>query len=125
MANFWSVLWTVFFIFLFVAYLMVLFSVLADIFRDGSMRGAAKAGWVFFLIFFPFLTLLIYLFARGDGMAMRQQQAVADARKQTDAYIRDVAGTSATAEIERAKALLDSGAITKAEFATLKAQALK
>ncbi len=80
--------------------------------------------WIIFLIFMPFLTALIYLIARGNGMAMRTQQAASQAQRATDTYIRSVAATSPADEIAKAKALLDSGAITAEEFAHLKAHAL-
>ena len=70
---------------------------------------------------FPWLTALIYLIARGKGMAQRAQAAAAEARKQTDAYIREAAGRSPAQEIAHAKELLESGTVTAAEFDSLKA----
>lgn len=123
-ANLWDVTgWFLSFFILF-AYLMVLFSIFGDLFRDRTMRGWAKALWVIFLIVVPILTALVYLIARGGGMTQRQQRDVTEAQNQADEYIRKVAGSSPVEEIARAKALLDSGAITQGEFDSLKARAL-
>jgi hypothetical protein len=123
--NFWSIIWVVIWSFVFVAYLFVLFYILTDLFRDHQLSGWWKALWIIFLIFAPYLTALVYVIARGKGMAERQQAYVRDTRTQTDAYIRDVAGSKSPADhIADAKALLDSGAITQPEFEQLKAKAL-
>jgi hypothetical protein len=98
--------------------------VIGDLFRDHKLNGWWKALWVLFLIFLPFLTVLVYLIARGRGMAERGQASAKAAQEQTDSYIRSVAQTSPADEIARAKGLLDSGAITPAEFESLKAKAL-
>jgi hypothetical protein len=125
MQNFWDIIWIVIWSFVFVAYLMVFFRILADLFSDHELSGWIKAIWIIALIFVPFLTALIYLIARGRGMAERQYAAVRQAQSQTDAYIQQVAGGKSSAQdIADAKALLDSGAITRAEFDTLKAKAL-
>lgn len=129
MDSFWDFFWFTVSFFLLMAYLVVLFQILTDLFRDKDVSGWIKAVWVFFLIFIPLLTSLIYLIARGQGMAERNLAAVQAHQAQTDAYIRDVAGSSSAAsspadEIARAKGLLDSGAITQAEFDQLKAKAL-
>lgn len=127
MPEFWSNLGSIFWytltIIIFVSYLMVLFSIVGDIFRDREMSGGLRAVWIVCLIFFPFLTALIYLIARGRGMTER---AVAQAERNkaaADDYIRSVAGSPAD-EIARAKALLDAGSITSAEYDQLKAKAL-
>jgi hypothetical protein len=123
--NFWSIIWVVVWSFVFVAYLFVLFYILTDLFRDHELSGWWKALWIIFLIFAPYLTALIYVIARGNGMAKRQQAYAREARSQTDAYIRDVAATKSPAEhISEAKALLDSGTISQQEFDQLKAKAL-
>jgi hypothetical protein len=122
--DFWQWFWLTVEIFFFFAYLIVLFQILTDLFRDRSTGGFAKAVWVFFLIVFPLITALIYLIARGKGMGERQIAAYKAAEEQTKTYIRDVAGSSPAAEIEKAQALLASGAITPDEFAALKAKAL-
>ncbi|BDU11534.1 membrane protein [Aurantimicrobium sp. INA4] len=118
--QFTDFLWTFLFAFLLIAYIMIFFSIITDLFRDHTIGGGAKALWVIFLIAAPFIAALIYLIARGNGMAQRQQAAVAAAKKETDDYIKQVAGTSHADEIAKAQALKDSGAITAAEFATLK-----
>jgi hypothetical protein len=123
-SNFWSVIWLFFWSFAFVAYLFALFAIISDLFRDHKLNGWWKALWIIFLIFVPFLTALVYLIARGPGMAERSQKEARQYQSATDAYIRQVAGASPADEISKAKALLDSGAITPDEFAHLKARAL-
>ena len=110
--------------FLFFAYLVILFQILGDLFRDRELSGGWKAVWVVGLVVFPYLTALIYVVARGQGMAERQVHALQEARSQTDSYIREVAGKSPADHISDAKALLDAGVIDDAEFAQLKAKAL-
>ena len=124
MSNFWDLLWLIASTFVFVAYLLVLFHVVVDLFRDTELGGFSKAIWVIGLIFVPVLTSIVYLIARGAGMAQRQQAALSKAKAQTDAYIREVAGKSPAEQITEAKALLDAGTITADEFARLKAKAL-
>ena len=120
MDFFWLLVWS----FFFVAYLMILFQVLGDLFRD-DMSGWFKALWVVALILVPFLSLLIYLVVRGRDMAERQAGSIREMRAQTDAHIRDVASTaSATDQIASAKSLMDSGAITPEEFEQIKRKAL-
>jgi Mn2+/Fe2+ NRAMP family transporter len=124
--SFWDVVWFIFISFLFVAYLMVMFSIISDLFRDKDTSGLLKAVWIICLIFLPFVTALVYLIARGKGMGERSMQQATAVRQAQDDYIRDVAGGSASAadEIVKAKAMLDSGAITQEEFDRLKAKAL-
>ncbi|MGW9585471.1 SHOCT domain-containing protein [Microbacterium sp. NPDC055455] len=124
--SIWDLILWFFWIFVFVAYLMVVFSIIADIFRDDSLNGWLKAIWIIFLIFVPFLTALIYLIARGNGMQKRSIAQAQELRAAQDAYIRQTAGSggSAADDIAKAKTLLDSGAITQAEFDALKAKAL-
>lgn len=125
MSSFWDVMWFIFVSFAFVAYLMVLFWILGDLFRDREMSGIAKALWIVALIFLPLLASLVYLIARGGSMAERARRS-AEAQKQAqDAYIREVAGkTTPTDEIAQARALLDAGAISQSEYDALKAKAL-
>ena len=127
MPEFWSNLGSIFWytltILIIVSYLMVLFSIVGDIFRDREMSGGIRAVWIVCLIFLPFITALIYLIVRGRGMTER---AVAQAERNkaaADDYIRSVAGSPAD-EIARAKALLDAGTISPAEYEALKAKAL-
>lgn len=126
--DFWTWIAWFFWAFVFFAYLMVLFSILGDLFRDSSVNGWVKAIWIIFLIFVPFLTALIYLIARGNGMTKRSMKQAAEMRKAQDEYIRQAAGSagggSTVDDISKAKSLLDSGAISQAEFDALKAKAL-
>jgi hypothetical protein len=123
MSNFWHVFWLVAEAFIFVAYLIVLFHIVADLFRNHEINGFFKAVWIIALIFVP-ITALLYLLFHSRGMAQRQQQAVARMKADTDDYIRHVAGKSPADQISDAKALLDAGTITENEFAQLKAKAL-
>lgn len=119
----WDVIWWFILAFAFIAYLMALFSIITDLFRDRKLNGWFKAIWFVFLIFLPFLTALVYLIARGRGMGERQAAQVREMKDAQDAYIRQVSGGAAS-EIAEAKKLLDSGAITQSEFDALKAKAL-
>ncbi|UJP09504.1 SHOCT domain-containing protein [Microbacterium sp. KUDC0406] len=122
--DFWQLLWFFFEIFIFVAYLMVLFSIFGDLFRDRELGGGWKAVWIIFLIFVPWLTALVYLIARGRGMAERSAAQARQAQQATDAYIRQAAGKSASDEIADAAKLLAAGTITTEEYEKLKAKAL-
>lgn len=124
MDSFWDFLWVIITSFLFVAYLMVMFTIIGDLFRDRETSGWVKALWIVCLFVFPLITALVYMITRGDKMADRQMAAALNAVEQQDAYIRQVAGKSSAAQIAEAKALLDNGTITEAEFATLKGKAL-
>jgi type VI protein secretion system component VasK len=118
---FWLLIWS----FFFVCYLMILFQILGDLFRDKELSGWWKALWVIALIFVPFLSALIYLIARGRGMAERQAGEMKSAQAATDTYIQEVAGRGNPADqIATAKGLLDDGTITQTEFDRLKAAAL-
>jgi hypothetical protein len=121
----WDFLWHFLIIFAWIAYLLVLFQILVDLFwRDHKTSGWVKAVWVIFLIVVPWLTALVYLIARGKGMTERAQAAALAAKKETDDYIRQAAGRSPAEEIAHAKELLDSGTISQTEFDSLKAKAL-
>ena len=122
--SFWQVIWLFFCGFVLIAYLMALFSIVADLFRDHTLSGGWKAVWIIFLVFFPFVTALVYVIARGGGMAERSQRDMRQAQAATDNYIREVAGSSPADEIAKAKTLLDAGTISAEEFAHLKSQAL-
>ena len=122
-----SFLLALFEFFLFFAWFMCLFWVIGDIFRSRDLGGVAKTVWVFFVIILPWLGILVYLIARGHGMQERQLEQAKEMQAAQTEYIRSVAGSpggSTTDQIASAKALLDSGAITQAEFDTLKAKAL-
>jgi Short C-terminal domain/Phospholipase_D-nuclease N-terminal len=126
--DFWSYFWLLVWWFFFIAYLMVLFQIFGDLFRDHELGGFAKAMWVLFLVFIPIIASLVYLIARGKGMTARAMQRNAEAKAAQDAYIRSVAapsaGSSGVDQLAQAKSLLDSGAITPEEFAAIKAKAL-
>jgi ABC-type multidrug transport system fused ATPase/permease subunit len=123
--SFWDVVWFIIISFAFVAYLMLLFSIFGDLFRDREMSGFVKAIWIIALIVFPFLSAFIYVVSRGGSMAERSAREAATAKQQTDAYIREVA-TSATPteQIAQAQQMLDSGTISQPEYDRLKAKAL-
>ncbi|MFJ6095214.1 SHOCT domain-containing protein [Williamsia muralis] len=122
--SFWDFIWYTVVIFAFVAYLMILFNVLIDLFRDHTTSGWVKAAWIFFLIVLPYITLFVYLIARGSGMAKRSAESHKAAQQSADSYIRQAAGTSAADQIATAKKLRDDGTITDSEFEHLKAKAL-
>lgn len=124
MTGFWDVVLLLASTFIFVAYLIVLFHIVVDLFRDTEMGGGSKVLWIIGLVFLPVLTSIVYVLARGSGMAARQQAAMKKARDDADTYIRTVAGTSPAQEIAQAKALLDAGTINADEFARLKARAM-
>ena len=121
--TFGQALLTVLEIFVFAAWLMVLFTVITDLFRDHDMSGWGKAAWIIFLIFLPFLGTLIYLIARGSGMrdrAIAQQQA---AQRQLDDYVRQTAGSGSTAdELEKISKLHDANKLSDQEFEAAKAR---
>jgi len=129
--SFWDVVWFIFISFAFAAYLMVIFSIIGDIFRDRTMAGWGKAVWVTALILVPLLTSLVYLIARGGDMADRSARAAAAHRAAQDAHIREVVGHATptdhptpTDQIAQARELLDSGAISRSEYDALKTKAL-
>jgi len=118
---FWYLLW----IFYFTVYIFMVFLIISDLFRDHKLNGWWKAVWIIFLIFVPFLTALVYLIARGSGMAERAQKEARQVQAATDDYIRATAGAASPSdEIAKAKALLDAGTISPAEYDQLKARAL-
>jgi len=124
MTNFWDMLYLIASSFFFVAYLIILFHVIVDLFRDTELGGGYKALWLIGLVFLPFLSALAYVLFRGEGMAQRQRAALERAKSDTDAYIRQVAGKSPAEQIADAKVLLDAGTISQGEFDSLKAKAL-
>jgi hypothetical protein len=124
MSNFWDLMWLILSTFVFVAYLLILFQIVGDLFRDSELGGGSKALWLIGLIFVPMLTALIYVITRGTGMANRQRAAMQRSKAEAEDYIRQVAGKSPAEQIADAKALVDAGTITQDEFAKLKAKAL-
>ena len=122
---FLDILWTMLVFFGWVIWFWLLITVFSDLFRRHDISGWGKAGWIIFCIVLPFLGVLIYLGAQGKGMAERRAQDVQAAQSQMDQYVRETAGGGgAAAEIAKAKELLDSGAISQAEFEQMKQKAL-
>jgi hypothetical protein len=111
-------------IFFFVVWIWILITILADLFRDHEISGWAKAVWVLFLVFIPFLTALIYLIARGGGMRDRALKAQADAKKHMDAYIQEQSHSSPADELHKLNDLKEKGAISGQEFDQAKAKLL-
>jgi hypothetical protein len=122
---FLDVFWTMLVFFVWVAWFMLLFRVIGDVFRRHDIGGGAKVLWLIFVIALPFLGVFIYLIVENQGMVERNLEQMQARQQANDAYIQSVAGSGGTAaEIEKAKQLLDSGAITQAEFDALKQKAL-
>jgi phospholipase D-like protein/putative oligomerization/nucleic acid binding protein len=122
---FLDVLWTLLIFFAWVIWFWLLITVFADLFRRHDIGGGKKVVWTIFVIFLPFLGVFAYLLANGDGMAQRNAERAKAAQTQFDDYVQTVAASGGpAAEIDRAQKLLESGAITQAEFDTLKAKAL-
>jgi hypothetical protein len=124
---FLDVMWTMLVFFLWVLWFWFLFMVFADIFRRSDLSGWGKAGWLIFVIILPYLGVFVYFITQSEGMTRRNVDRAEHQRAQFDDYVRETAGGGgggASAEIERAKGLLDSGAITQTEFEALKQKAL-
>ena len=122
---FLEVLWTLIVFFLWVAWFWLLISVAVDVFRRNDIGGGKKAVWLLFMLFVPFLGVLVYLIVNNDGMTQRNIDRARADRAQFDDYVRETAGSGgAAAEIDKAKQLLDSGAINQSEFEAIKAKAL-
>jgi len=123
--SFWDVVWFIIISFAFLAYLMVLFNIIGDLFRDRETSGFAKAAWMVGLIFVPFLTAFVYLITRGRGMAERSARTFELAQRQQEAYIKEVAGQATPADqIAQAQAMFNAGVISQSEYDTLKVKAL-
>lgn len=125
--SFWDIIWWFLMIFVFISYLFVLVAIIGDLFRDHKLNGWWKAVWVVFLLFFPIITALVYLIARGRGMGERSQAQAKQLQEAQSEYIKSVAGAGAASpadEIAKARALLDAGTITQTEYDALKAKAL-
>jgi phospholipase D-like protein/putative oligomerization/nucleic acid binding protein len=120
---FLNILWTMIIFFAWVIWIWIAITVLVDVFRRHDIGGWHKALWVVFVIVIPFIGVLVYLIANHEGMAQRNVKQAQAQQKQFDDYVRDTAGGSA-GEIEKAKQLLDSGAISQGEYDRLKAKAL-
>ena len=123
--TFWQVIWTMFVFFLWIIWIWLLIVVFSDLFRRHDCSGWAKAGWSIFIICLPFLGVFVYLIAQGQAMGERRMAEMQSAQADMDAYVKQVASSSDPSEqIAKAKQLLDSGAITQAEFEQIKAKAL-
>jgi len=122
---FLNVFWTILIFFLWVAWFMLLFRVFGDVFSRHDIGGGTKTLWLIFVILVPFLGVFVYLIANNDGMTERALQRAQAQQKQVDEYVRTTAASgNPTAQIADAKKLLDSGAITQAEFDAIKQKAL-
>ena len=121
---FLDVLWSMVIFFAFIIWIWLLITVFADVFRRRDIGGGMKAIWIIFVILVPYLGVLIYLIAEHNGMADRSEAQMQQIKAQQDDYIKSVAGSSPADQIAQAKSLLDSGAISQAEFDALKAKAL-
>lgn len=122
--NLWDSLGWMLWAAVFIGYLFALFAIIGDLFRDHELKGWWKAVWVFSLLFLPILTALVYVVARGEGMAERSNKAAHNAESAAAAYIREVAGKSPREEIATAAALLEAGAISDEEYSALKLKVL-
>ena len=122
---FLDVLWTLLIFFLWVMWFWLLIVIIGDIFRRRDIGGGKKTIWLIFILFVPFVGVLAYVLANSDGMAERNLERARKDQAQFDTYVRETAGSGgAAAEIDKAKQLLDSGAISQAEFDAIKAKAL-
>ena len=122
---FLDVLWTMLIFFCWIIWFWLLITVFADVFRRHDIGGGAKTLWIIFVIVLPFLGVFIYLISQNEGMTQRNIEKAQAQQAHMDQYVKSVAGSGGAAgEIERAKGLLDSGAITQAEFDSLKQKAL-
>src|SRR4051812_46302397 len=122
---FLNLMWTILIVFMWIIWIMLLFYVISDVFRRHDAGGGKKALWIVFVILAPFLGVLVYVIANGNGMAQRNQRQAQAQQQEFDTYVKSVASSGgAAAEIERAKGLLDSGAITQTEYDAIKAKAL-
>ena len=124
-ATFLDFLWSLIIIFFMVAFFMILFQVIGDLFRRDDVSGFGKVLWILFMIFFIFFGVFIYLIVNGNGMRERQMAAMKESQQQFDSYVRETAGTGGSADqIAKAKELLDAGTITQEEFDAIKAKAI-
>jgi putative oligomerization/nucleic acid binding protein/phospholipase D-like protein len=123
--TFGQVMWSMFVFFAWILFFWLLFIVFGDLFRRNDIGGWGKAGWTVFVIVLPFIGILVYFITQGKAMGERRVSEAQQARAEMDTYVRSVAGSGDPAgQIAQAKELLDSGAISQAEFDQLKAKAL-
>ena len=122
---FFDILWTMVIFFAWVIWFWLLITVFSDLFRRHDIGGGAKVLWMIFVIVLPFLGVFLYLLTQNQGMTERNVKQAESQKAQFDQYVRETAGGSgAAAEIEKAKGLLDSGAITQSEYDAIKQKAL-
>jgi Short C-terminal domain/Phospholipase_D-nuclease N-terminal len=122
-----DLIWTTIWIFFLIMFIWVFIMIVSDLFRDHGLSGWAKAAWVVGLIIFPLIGSLVYLIARGQGMAERSAREQEKARSEFDSYIRTTAGSTGGRPVDdltRLAELRDSGTITDAEFESMKARVL-
>jgi hypothetical protein len=122
--SFGEALLVAFEVFFFVIWIWILITILTDLFRDHEISGWSKAAWVLFLVFVPFITALVYLIARGEGMRDRTIKAQAEAKQHMDAYIREQAHVSPADELHKLNDLKEKGALSPEEFEKAKAKLL-
>ena len=122
--SFGDVMWTMFVFFAWIIFFWLLFTVFGDLFSRHDISGWAKTGWVILVLVLPYLGIFIYLIANGKSMGERAMQRAQAQQSQMDDYVRSVASSGSAEEIAKGKQLLDSGAITQAEFDQLKSKAL-
>ena len=122
--SFGDLLLYVFEIFLFVIWFWILFTIIGDLFRDHKMSGWAKAAWIIFLVFIPYISMIVYLIARGSGMRDRAIKAQTDAKKHFDEYVREQAHTSPADELHKLNELREKGALSQEEFDQAKGKLL-
>ncbi|WP_430646742.1 SHOCT domain-containing protein [Agromyces sp. GXS1127] len=122
--DLWAWIWFFFWMFAYIAYLIVLVYIVIDIFRDHSLNGWLKAVWVIFLVFLPWLTGLVYLIARGRGMAERSARKQVEYETHTAEEYRQISFANPADEIAKAQSLRDQGVISDGEFEAIKAKAL-
>jgi Short C-terminal domain/Phospholipase_D-nuclease N-terminal len=122
--SFGDLLLTVFEIFLFVIWIWILFTIIGDLFRDHDMSGFSKAIWIIFLVFIPYISMIVYLIARGSGMRARTLQAQSEAKAHFDEYVRTQAHTSPADELHKLADLREKGALSPEEFDRAKAKLL-
>lgn len=122
--GFFDIFWSIFWLFLMLAWIWVVISVLADVFRSRDLTGVSKALWVLFIIVIPWLGVLAYIIARGDKMEENQRDTLKQMETAQRDYIRSMAGTSPATELEKLVALKESGVLTEDEFGAMKARIL-
>ena len=122
--DLWSWIWFFFWMFAYVAYILVLIYIVIDIFRDHQLNGWLKALWLLLLLFLPWITGLVYLIARGKGMAERSARKQVEYQEYSQEEYRKISFASPSEEIAKAQALRDQGVITDGEFEAIKAKAL-